>query len=225
VDNQKLDIAWVDNGSVDAAFASNLMTVVMSAMKAGMNINVLHRAASCNIASNRESVTTSWYEKSDADWLLCLDTDIELTWEVFQMLWEARDAVERPIISGLYFVFNSGETSMGEAIPCIYQLGEEGMVPARSFPPSSLIRCEAAGFGIILMHRSVVKAILENYPDGLLYEEQRLPIFIGEDIAFFKKVKELDIPFYCHTGALVRHWKRFSLDHEYYKAWWKTQTG
>jgi hypothetical protein len=224
MEKTKLDIAWIDNGHVDAAFAANLMNVVIRLQKEGFDIGNLHRAASCNIASNRESVVKNWYESTDSDWLLCLDTDIELTWHVFELLWNSKDAVERPIISGLYFVFNSGEASMGEPLPCIYQLADTHMVPARAFPPNSLIRVEAAGFGIVLMHRSVIKAIIENYPKGLIFEEQRLPDFIGEDIAFFMKVKELDIPFYCHTGAIVRHWKRFPVDNEYYRAWWKTQT-
>jgi hypothetical protein len=44
--------------------------------------------------------------------------------------------------------------------------------------------------------------------------------FIGEDIVFFRKMKAAGIPLHAHTGALVRHIKRFSLDVDYYSMYW-----
>jgi hypothetical protein len=36
-------------------------------------------------------------------------------------------------------------------------------------------------------------------------------------------MKEAGIPLYAHTGALVRHMKRFSLDADYYGLFWSWQ--
>ena len=44
--------------------------------------------------------------------------------------------------------------------------------------------------------------------------------FVGEDIIFFRKMKESGVPLYVHTGALVKHMKRFSLDFDYYALYW-----
>jgi hypothetical protein len=44
--------------------------------------------------------------------------------------------------------------------------------------------------------------------------------FIGEDIVFFRKVRAAGIPVHAHTGALVKHMKRFSLDIDYYALYW-----
>ena len=44
--------------------------------------------------------------------------------------------------------------------------------------------------------------------------------FIGEDIVFFRKMKAAGIPLHAHTGALVKHIKRFSLDFDYYALYW-----
>jgi hypothetical protein len=48
--------------------------------------------------------------------------------------------------------------------------------------------------------------------------------YVGEDIVFFRKLKEAGVPLYAHTGALVRHMKRFSLDVDYYGLYWSWQT-
>jgi hypothetical protein len=44
--------------------------------------------------------------------------------------------------------------------------------------------------------------------------------FIGEDVSFFRKVKEVGIPVYAHTGATVKHMKRFAFDSNYYNLYW-----
>ena len=45
--------------------------------------------------------------------------------------------------------------------------------------------------------------------------------FISEDIHFFRALLETGIPTYAHTGAVVKHMKRFSYDVEYYKLFWE----
>jgi hypothetical protein len=43
---------------------------------------------------------------------------------------------------------------------------------------------------------------------------------VGEDIIFFRKMKEAGVPLHAHTGAVVKHMKRFSLDFDYYALYW-----
>jgi predicted GNAT family acetyltransferase len=70
------------------------------------------------------------------------------------------------------------------------------------------------GFGAILVDKALEFAEQEGIGDK----------FVGEDIVFFRKLKEAGIPLYAHTGALVRHMKRFSLDADYYSLYWSWQT-
>jgi hypothetical protein len=44
--------------------------------------------------------------------------------------------------------------------------------------------------------------------------------FIGEDIIFFRRMKDAGVPLHAHTGAVVKHIKRFSLDYDYYALYW-----
>ena len=47
--------------------------------------------------------------------------------------------------------------------------------------------------------------------------------FVSEDIRFFKLMKDAGIQLYAHTGAVVKHMKRFAFDAEFYKLYWITQ--
>jgi len=47
--------------------------------------------------------------------------------------------------------------------------------------------------------------------------------FVSEDINFFRRMNEADVPLYAHTGATVKHMKRFAYDLEYYKLFWNNE--
>jgi len=83
-----------------------------------------------------------------------------------------------------------------------------------------------AGFGILLMHRSVVEKMRKELPDQSFFAEEMGTTddqFVGEDIVFFRKMKKAGIQLHAHTGALVQHMKRFSLDFGYYALYWSMQ--
>jgi hypothetical protein len=46
--------------------------------------------------------------------------------------------------------------------------------------------------------------------------------FIGEDIAFFRKCKKINIPLHAHTGAVAKHVKRMAWDTDYYGLLWNS---
>jgi hypothetical protein len=60
-----------------------------------------------------------------------------------------------------------------------------------------------------------------------MFEEEQNPgeKFVGEDINFFKKIKNAQIPVYAHTGAMVRHIKRFALSFDYTKKFMEEKNG
>jgi len=79
-----------------------------------------------------------------------------------------------------------------------------------------------AGMGLVLMHKSVLKALNEKFPDDFWFGEnnEKGDKFIGEDIAFFRKVRQSGIPIYAHTGVIPKHMKRFAFDDAYYNLYW-----
>ena len=45
--------------------------------------------------------------------------------------------------------------------------------------------------------------------------------FVGEDIVFFRKLKEAGVPVHAHTGAIAKHMKRFAYDENFYALYWQ----
>jgi hypothetical protein len=76
--------------------------------------------------------------------------------------------------------------------------------------------------GLVLMHKSVLKALNEKFPDDFWFGEnnEKGDKFIGEDIAFFRKVRQSGIPIHAHTGVIAKHMKRFAFDDAYYNLYW-----
>jgi hypothetical protein len=99
---------------------------------------------------------------------------------------------------------------------------EHSIAYVHPLPDNEVMRVDCAGMGLVLMHRSVVDKLREKFPDQSMFAEIEglRNKFVSEDIVFFRKLKEAGIPVHAHTGARVKHMKRFSLDENYYVNYW-----
>ena len=218
---ETVSIAWCDNGMVDGKFMQGVTDVML---KSGVNFTSTLRSQGNQIARQRETVITYWYDKTDTEWLLWVDSDVVISPDKFKLLWESKDAKERPIVTGVYFTTDTPEEPLMIPMPTVFDFvdnedGGFGLKRVHPLPDNQLIQVGAAGMGFILMHRSVVERIRAILPDAQMFMEMgRGTKFIGEDIYFFALCEKAEIPLFCHTGATAPHMKRFSFDEHYYKA-------
>jgi hypothetical protein len=124
------------------------------------------------------------------------------------------------------------ESSIMEPYPAVFMAHEESkylMSYVHPLPPDALMKVDYAGFGFLLMHRSVADKMRQHHGDISFFIESQdeanaaTDTFIGEDIQFFMKMKEAGIPLHVHTGATVKHMKRFAFDEQFYKLYWITK--
>ena len=218
---ETVSIAWCDNGMVDGKFMQGVTDVML---KSGITFSSTLRSQGNQIARQRQTVIDYWYEKSKSDWLLWVDSDVVISPETFKLLWDNKDAKERPLVSGVYFTTDNPEEPLMIPMPTVFSFtnkgdGTFGLARMHPLPKNQLIKVDAAGFGFILMHRSIVEKIKAVAPDGQMFMEMgRGTKFIGEDIFFFALCDKAEVPLHCHTGALAPHMKRFSFDEHYYNA-------
>jgi len=91
-------------------------------------------------------------------------------------------------------------------------------------PKDALIKVGSAGFGFVLMHRNAVTQMRRVHGNVPYFNETGVgENFVSEDINFFKLMGKAGVPLYSHTGAVVQHMKRFSLDVNYYKFFWNNE--
>lgn len=213
-----LTIAWCDNGLVDGRFMQGITDVMLHS---GMNIKTTLRSNGNQIARQRERIINAWYDGNKSDWILWVDSDVVIDPEKFQILWDVKDAIERPIVTGVYFTSDTPEESLMVPWPTLFNWTPDKSKLARvhPMPKNKLIKVGAAGMGFVLMHRNVVKTIREVLGKVLLFTETGgYKTFTGEDIYFYSLCDRANVPVYAHTGATVPHMKRFSFDEAYYDA-------
>jgi hypothetical protein len=217
---ESVAIAWCDNGMVDGKFMQGVTDVIL---KSGLTFESTYRSQGNQIARQRETVINYWYEKNKADWLLWVDSDVVISPEKFKLLWDNKDAVERPLLTGVYFTTDTPEEPLMIPLPTLYEFADDGETVGirriHPMPKNKFLQVGASGMGFVLMHRSVVERIINEVPNMPIFTEiGTSKSFMGEDIYFFALCNKAGIPVWCHTGATAPHMKRFSFDEHYYDA-------
>ena len=222
-DKETLSIIWCDNGLTDGKFTEGLVYTIIHAPSVGVPVNNAIRVQGNQIARQRQGAIEMW-EKVGTDWALWVDSDIVLTQDVLKKLWDTADKLVRPVVTGVYFISKENEQALMQPMPCIFnESGDEFTIQyIHPLPENEVIKVDCAGLGLTLMHKSVVPRLREVCPDYSLFAEKEGlgGKFVSEDIVFFRYLKQAGVPVHTHTGARVKHMKRFSLDENYYKLYW-----
>jgi predicted glycosyltransferase involved in capsule biosynthesis len=225
--NDTVAIGWCDNGTTDGKFVEGLTTALVAGPTNGMIINTSIRVQGNQIGRQRQNLFDYWADKLKTDWLLWVDSDIVLNLEAMKKLWQAADKINRPVVSGTYFISKENEGTLMRPFPCLFDdVSEHQIKYVHPLPDNQLIKVDNAGFGFVLMHKSIVPKMREAHPDKGMFMETgdgNDDHFIGEDIIFFRRMKAAGIPLHAHTGALVKHMKRFNVDFDYYALYWTNE--
>lgn len=224
--NETLSIGWCDNGLTDGKFTEGLLYTTLTAPKHGIFINNAIRVQGNQIARQRMDLLELWADHVKTDWMLWVDSDVVLTSDILNKLWEAADKMTRPVVCGVYFVSKAMEGTLMTPMPALFhdhETEEYMMNFVHPLPYNEIIQVDSAGMGLVLMHKSIVPVLRKKFPDQSFFAEKDLgrDKFVGEDIVFFRKLKQAGIKLYAHTGALAQHMKRFSFDVAYYGLYWK----
>jgi len=225
--NDTVAIGWCDNGTTDGKFTEGLTTAIIAGAPNGMVINTSMRVQGNQIGRQRQVLFDHWADKIKTDWLLWVDSDIVLNLDAMKLLWQTADKINRPVVSGVYFISKENEGTLMRPFPVLFDNVNEFQIKYHHpLPENQVLKVDCAGFGFVLMHKSIVPKMREANPNQSMFMETGDGIddhFIGEDIIFFRKMQKAGIPLYAHTGALVKHIKRFSLDYDYYALYWANE--
>lgn len=218
---ESITVSWCDTGNTDSLFTSSLASLLLYLAHNVEDVHAvgINQTIGNQIARQRGDQLQG-FEESDLDWLLFVDSDIVINHEAFRLLWDNRNAITHPVISGVYFISLEMNKTLPAPLPCIFTKGQDGKnQPIHPLPINELIPIDVAGLGFTLMHKSVAHKLREAY-GNTTFQITIGDNHVSEDVSFFYKLKELGIPVYAHTGAVVQHSKRFLLDQNYYNLWW-----
>lgn len=223
---ETVSIGWCDSGMVDGRFMDGILSTIMAAPQININITNKVRVSGNQIGRQRQALFDHWADSSKTDWLLWVDSDIVLNPEVFKLIWDSADKDTKPVVTGTYFVTKENEKTLMEPYPAIFFEAETkyDLRIIHPLPQNQLIKIDSAGFGFLLMHKSIVPKLRKIFKDYSLFAEEEGigDKYISEDIVFFRKLKAAGVDLYAHTGAIVPHMKRFSFDINYYNVYWNS---
>ena len=110
-------IAWCDNGMVDGKFMQGVTDVML---KSGITFNTSLRSQGNQIARQRQTVIEYWYDKTNYEWLLWVDSDVVISPDTFKLLWDSKDIKERPMVTGVYFTTDNPEEPLMVPMPTVF---------------------------------------------------------------------------------------------------------
>lgn len=178
------------------------------------------------LSKMRNRVVKAFLENTDSDWLLMIDTDEQLTIEVFDMLINTAHNKERPVVSGLVFAaFDAHKHPYPKPVPAIFQDAPEGFLPLYKYDRNSVFEIDACGTGCVLIHRSVLEKMRDNadpnqgtdwcwFWDGPIDGN-----WVSEDLLFSRRIRQLGFPIHVNTAAILPHQKSYWLDERHHLSW------
>lgn len=153
--------------------------------------------------------------RTDAEWLLFVDSDMGFGPDLLDLLMSAADPQERPVVGGLAFAsrFDSFTDGHGCAIqwqPTMYRRVElpDGQVSYEAgfdYPQDSVVRVDGTGAAVILIHRTILESIGGDWFTPFALGNNKSTA--GEDIAFCERLHRAGIPIYVNTAAKTNHHK------------------
>jgi cephalosporin hydroxylase len=171
----------------------------------------------------RNQAVHEFLEDYTADWLFWLDTDMGFQPNALELLLEAADPTERPIVGGLCFAQREDEPDgMGgwrtQPTPTIYDwitVGDQSGYAVRwDYPIDTVTQVHATGSACVLIHRSVLEKIRDAFTDGTIRPAwyDRLPNpttqqLFSEDLSFCARAGALGFPVFVDTRVKTSHYK------------------
>lgn len=191
-----------------------------------MNSQVLHswgglRGGIDALQEARNSVVRQFLETPECDWLFFVDDDMGFRPDTLDRLLGSADPETAPMVGALCFAYREyGTDGFGGyrryPLPTIFEYqkhpdGQSRFTGLRHYPVNQLIPVHATGAACVLIHRSILEGIEEEWgpvwfdrvhgPDGRQ----------GEDISFCTRVAALGFPMHVHTGIRTTHHKNLWL--------------
>lgn len=219
----KVSVAYVHPDELSANFHQSFVGMLMH--DAGGNRYLMHPDGHIDIRCGTDGLIDA---RNDAikeflngkgEWLLWIDSDMGFSPNSLDVLMAAADPKERPIVGGLCFVSkNTAQDGLGgyatAARPTIFRWVEDDGIKAfrglSYYPINSLVRCDATGSALILIHRSVFEKIRDEYGETWYNKARGTDgSLLGEDISLCLRAGALGIPIHVHTGVKTNHHKPY----------------
>jgi hypothetical protein len=243
--DHSVQVAYLHSSRVSHSWHTSMMNMIAYDKSIGQNLirqmpYGVHCSGPNSLVEGRNMAVAHFLDKTDADWLFFVDTDMGFEPNALESLWFAASAEDRPVVGGLCFAMkHMGPDGRGGQrvlpVPTLFMFArnpKQGVGFANRFiyPPETLVQVAGTGAAFLLIHRSVLLGMRVLEQDRCkafgLPMEQADTWFdfvqygdgaqVSEDLSFCWRVNRLGIPIFVHTGIKVTHHKELWLSEDDY---------
>lgn len=227
-----IQVAYLHGNEVTHSFHTSMMNLIAWDKTRGLDvIQSMPYAVACSgpnsLVEGRNMACTHFLDKTDAEWLFFVDTDMGFKPDALERLLLAADPVERPVVGGLCFAMKhmrpDGQGGFNVLpVPTLFEWAkndDQGIGFANRFiyPPETLVRVAGTGAAFLLIHRTVLEKIRANEGDHWFdFVRYGDGVQVSEDLSFCWRLGQLQVPLYVDTRVKVTHMKTIWLGEDDY---------
>lgn len=226
--------AYLHPNTVSHSFSDSLMRLVAwdlshegRVIRAGGP--VMFRCGPGGLVEARNDVVRHFLDATENDWLWLVDSDMGFAPDTVDLLMQAADPVERPVLGALCFALREvspdgmcGWRTM--AGPTLFDWarkpdGDFGYTVRHDYRVNAVTPVAGTGAACLLIHRSILQRIRDEHGDvwfdRVLYPSGQR---VSEDLSFCYRVNQVGAAVHVHTGVRTTHHKQVWLAEEDYWA-------
>lgn len=197
----------VNPGMVTARYMESVLHSFLAQASLELELGYLH-SFGIYIPELREGLANEFLGCEEPfDWMLTVDSDIRFEPSDVKTLVDAGEGHGLDVVGGLYL------SSWSDGVGPVAWHGEPPLDPRFSMDDvdGHIHEVGAIGTGFLLVRRQAVESVKERYGRvfDTAYEDDASGkrVFLGEDILFCRRLRELGYPVHLHTGVRVGHEK------------------
>lgn len=183
----------------------------------------------------RNQGVKTFLEERDADWLFWVDTDMGVTPDAIDRLFEVADPELRPVVGALCFAQReTGADGLNgwtvQPSPTLFDWAEYddpkggqqyGFLPRLDYARDTVTQVAGTGSACVLIHRSAFLAVQEPHGPNWFGWYNRIPNpamgeMTSEDLSFCMRLRQAGKPIFVHTGVKTSHKKSIYVDERVY---------
>jgi len=219
-------VGYLDGGTWSACFGLSYRDLLLADMAGPQRIvreggaELRAVTGSGGIPTSRNKVARDFLDSTNGEWLFMVDSDMGFAPDTVEHLVATADPVERPVMGGLCFALKKSGDGDFNAVryriqPTLFEyldLGDEvGFRPVVDYPRDQVVACAGTGAACVLIHRSALKAVREQYGD-VWYDpithptgDKGKPRTFSEDLSFCVRLAGAGVPLHVNTAVKTTH--------------------
>jgi hypothetical protein len=212
VDNT-VSIGWVSPGNVENFFCKSLATVILENPELIKNIVTVDGNV---LTVVRNILIDNFLKNTNTEWLLMVDSDVGFSSHDIYCLLDVAKSKNVKIVSGIVFL-QRGPWESPIPEPGIVKFSDEHTVKTIwDFEKESVFEIDGGSLGFVLVHRDVLIDMNDERSFPWFFQNEESQVWQGEDITFFRRVKEKGYKVFATSKTNLYHIKKIALNKNMY---------